>query len=316
MPTLTQLEYIVAVERHRHFRLAAKARHVTQPTLSMQIQKLEDELGVEIFDRSAKPVRPTAIGQRILDQSRVILSQVSLLTGLISEEKQSLEGDLRLAVIPTLAPYLLPRFVAEVASRFPRLRLSIEESKTEDIVAALRKNQLDLGLLVTPLGDELLVEHRLFDEPFYVYAAAGSELAQRREISDADLKGQRLLLLTEGHCMREQMLRICPRQRPKSGAGAEALAFESGSIETLCHLVEQGLGYTVIPHLARDYRDQRRGRIIPFDEPHPTREVSLVAHHSFARVTLLSEFTKLISDSLPSELRQPPRARQTRVPIG
>jgi LysR family hydrogen peroxide-inducible transcriptional activator len=306
MMSLTQLEYIVAVEKHRNFRLAAKSCHVTQPTLSMQIQKLEDHLGVLIFDRSAQPVRTTLIGQKILDQSRVILSQAALLTDLISEEKKSISGELRVAVIPTLAPYLLPLFADELARRYPQLRLIVEESKTEDIIASLKKNQIDLGLLVTPLEDDALLEYPLFNEPFHVYAAKDSELAKKSMVSDEDLKNERLLLLAEGHCMREQMVRICFNHKQHPSQAETTLQFDSGSIETLCHLVEKGIGFTVIPHLAKTWRENARGTVVPFSEPVPVREVSIVTHRSFARSSLLHALQTTIIETLPSELKNSP----------
>lgn len=309
MMSLTQLEYIVAVEKHRNFRLAAKSCHVTQPTLSMQIQKLEDHLGVLIFDRSTQPVRTTPIGQKILDQSRVILSQAAFLTELISEEKKAIEGELRIAVIPTLAPYLLPLFLEDLSIRYPKLKLRVEESKTEDIVVGLKKNQIDLGLLVTPIEDELLVEHVLFKEPFHVYAAKGSPLAQKRSVCDEDLKDERLFLLAEGHCMREQMVRICHRHKFHPSPVETSLQFESGSIETLCHLVEKGLGFTVIPHLAKTWRETSRGVVIPFRDPCPVREVSLVRHRSFARSSILNALKATILESLPLELQMPPKGQ-------
>lgn len=303
MVTLTQLEYIVAVEKFRNFRKAAKSCFVTQPTLSMQIQKLEEQLGVVIFDRSSQPVQATPIGAKILDQARVVLSQSALIIELIQKEKDQVEGDLRLAIIPTLAPYLLPLFLDRFAKDYPKVRLFVEESKTDDIITALQKNQIDVGLLVTPLGEELLVEHPLFREPFYVYAAKNSALAKQKEVHDKDLRDEDLLLLAEGHCMREQVLRVCRDRRSRDAYGAN-LQFESGSIETLCHLVEKGHGYTVIPHLATTWQETRAGKVIPFAEPRPSREVSLVVHRSFVRASLLQALSSTIVACLPKELRK------------
>lgn len=303
MMTLTQLEYIVAVEKFRNFRKAAKSCFVTQPTLSMQIQKLEDQLGVLLFDRSSQPIQATPIGAKILDQARVVLSQAALIAELIQTEKEQVEGDLRLAIIPTLAPYLLPLFLDDFAKRYPKVRLFVEESKTDDIVVALQKNQIDAGLLVTPLGEESLVEHALFREPFYVYAAKNSELAKHTEVRDKDLRDDELLLLAEGHCMREQVLRVCRDRRKNAPLGAH-LQFESGSIETLCHLVEKGLGYTVIPHLAITWQGTRMGKVVPFAEPRPSREVSLVVHRSFVRGSILKALSATIQGALPKELRK------------
>lgn len=304
MVTLTQLEYIVAVEKFGNFSAAAKSCFVTQPTLSMQIQKIEEELGVIIFDRSRQPIQATAIGRKILDQSRVVLSESGLIKELISKEKDSIEGDLRLAIIPTLAPYLLPLFLGHFSKNFPQVHLYVEESKTDDIILALQQNQIDIGLVVTPLDEPLLREHPLFHEPFYIYASKSSELAGKKAIAEGDLQDQELLLLTEGHCMREQMLKVC-RQSNRHNNSLANVQFESGSIETLCHLVERGNGYTVIPHLAKSWQDYREGKIIPFISPSPSREVSLVVHRSFARESMLKALGDCITKALPAELRQP-----------
>lgn len=317
MITITQLEYIVAVERYGNFRLAAKSCFVTQPTLSMQIQKLEDELGVMIFDRSRQPISPTPIGEKIIAQSRSVLRETAAITELINREQQRVEGELRVAIIPTLAPYLLPLFLQNFTSSYPGVTLHVEESKTDDITRALRQNQLDVGILVTPLGEDLLRELPLFQEPFYVYASESSELAPKKEVVEEDLKSQGLLLLTEGHCMREQMLKVC---RGQAGPIEGQLQFESGSIETLCHLVENGHGYTVIPYLAKTWLSPRSGRIIPFANPQPSREVSLVVHKSYVKETLLDALRRSIQDALPSDLKrkqknQPLRTVDIKSPI-
>jgi LysR family transcriptional regulator, hydrogen peroxide-inducible genes activator len=304
MITLTQLQYIVAVERFGHFGQAAKACFVTQPTLSMQIQKLEDDLGVVIFDRSAQPIRATPLGQRILEQSAIVLSQSTRILDIIHEAKEKVEGELRLAVIPTLAPYLLPLFIERFCTAYPKVRLRVEESKTDDILVALRRNQLDIGLLATPLDEPFIKEHPLFLEPFYVYAPKDSALSKLDEVSDADLKDERVLLLAEGHCLRTQMVRVCGHRQGKLHKAAKGFDFESGSIETLCHLVEKGHGYTVIPHLAKTWNVTRSGRVIPFSEPRPSREVSLVVHESFARDATLKALAGSIQESLPAELRK------------
>lgn len=309
--TLTQLEYIVAVERFGSFRQAAKACFVTQPTLSMQIQKLEEDLGVILFDRSEKPVRPTPIGQRILEQSAVVLSQAMRITDIIDEAKESVEGELRLAVIPTLAPYVLPLFVERFCTAHPKLRLRVEESKTDDMLVALRRNQLDVGLLATPLHEPMIREHPVFREPFYVYAPKDSKLAKLDEVTDADLKDERVLLLSEGHCLRSQVMRVCGLKQGKGPKANAPFEFESGSIETLCHLVERGQGYTVIPHLAKTWNRTRAGKVLPFSEPRPSREVSLVVHESFAREAVLHALAKAIREALPPELQHEDAALRT-----
>lgn len=305
MVTLTQLEYVVALARAGNFRRAAKACAVTQPTLSMQLQKLEDDLGVILFDRSARPVTPTPLGRRVVEQASVVLAQAAAISALVQEEKTSLSGDLRVGVIPTLAPYVVPLFIAPFCAAHPRVRLRVDEAKTDDIVSALRDDTLDVGLLATPLAEPLVEERPLFVEPFYVYAPEESALADKREVSDRDLASERVLLLTEGHCLRTQVARVCGMRERRRAKGGASFEFEGGSLETLCRLVDQGLGYTVIPHLARASSTTRRGRLIPFSAPRPSREVSLVYHASFARRSLLDALAHAITGALPPELRRP-----------
>lgn len=305
MITLTQLEYIVAVARFGSFRRAAKACFVTQPTLSMQIKKLEDDLGILIFDRSEQPARPTAIGKKILEQGAVVLGQAARIESMVRATKDAIEGDLHLAVIPTLAPYLLPLFIEHFATSHPAVRVRVEEMTTDAILEALRNNKLDVGLLATPLHEPRTRELPLFREPFYVYAAKQSELAALDEISDADLKGERVLLLAEGHCLRSQVARVCGHRDRRNARQASSFEFESGSIETLCHLVEQGVGYTVIPHLAKRWSVTRNGRVIPFSDPQPSREISLITHESYTRDALLEALAASIRAALPDELNDP-----------
>lgn len=313
MITLTQLGYLAAVERFGNFHQAAKSCFVTQPTLSMQIKKLEDDLGIVIFDRSTQPISPTPIGRMILDQSRIVLSQAAKIEEIVNLAKDEISGELRLAVIPTMSPYLVPLFLNELQKQCPKLQLSVEEARTTDIIEGLNRNKYDVGLLATPLGESSLVEHFIFNEAFYVYAAKGSELAVSAEIDDQSLKDEHLLLLTEGHCLREQTLRVC-RGRRSRAANPGGLSFSSGSLETLCRLVERGQGYTVIPELAVSGQARRQGVVVPFKEPVPTREVSLVVHRSFARQKLLNKLLAIIGSSLPPSITKDPR-RQRTVPL-
>jgi LysR family hydrogen peroxide-inducible transcriptional activator len=314
MVTLTQLEYIVAIHRLGSFGLAAKACFVTQPTLSVQVQKLEADLGVLIFDRRQQPIVATPMGRKIVEQSAVVLSQAARLSELVRDAKEKVAGELRLAVIPTLAPYLLPLFLDSFCASYPDVHLRVEESKTDDILLALRRNALDVGLLATPLGEPMIREYPLFREPFYVYAEKGSKLAQLDAVSDRDLKDERALLLAEGHCLRAQVTRVCGSKPSRGRKGTTNFEFESGSIETLCHLVEKGHGYTVIPHLAKAWNRSGRGRVIPFSEPYPSREVSLVVHESYARDGLLEALAGSIRSALPDELRHP-ETRMRTIPL-
>lgn len=311
MITITQLEYIVALDKFGSFRQAAKACHVTQPTLSMQIHKLEDDLGVLIFDRTQQPTRATAIGRQIIEQARIALSQTKRINAIIDAAKDRVEGDLRLGVIPTLAPYLLPQFIEHFVKHYPKAHLQIEEIKTDIMIEALQRDQLDIAILATPLNEPSIREYQLFIEPFYLYSSPDSKLSNNEEITDADLKDEPILLLAEGHCLREQIIRMC-RYRNSHVQINCGFEFASGSLETLCRLVEKGHGHTILPHLARTSTAPRTGRVIPFSHPSPSREISLAVHNSFARESLLKALHNSIRATLPAELKQmAPEALQT-----
>ena len=313
MITLTQLGYLIAVERFGNFHQAAKSCFVTQPTLSMQIKKLEDDLGILIFDRSSQPIAPTPIGRLVIEQSRLVLSQAAKIEQLVNVTKDELSGELRLAVIPTISPYLVPLFLNDLQNQCPNIELSIEEARTSDIIDGLNRNRFDVGLLATPLGEDSLIEHFLFNEAFYVYAAKDSDLGSIKEIDDQALKDEHLLLLTEGHCLREQTLRVCRGRRSRT-VSKGGLSFSSGSLETLCRLVEQRQGYTVIPELAASWEARRQGVVVPFKQPVPTREVSLVVHRSFMRTKLLAKLVEIIAGNLPASIKSN-TSKQRTVPI-
>jgi LysR family hydrogen peroxide-inducible transcriptional activator len=301
--TLTQLEYILAVNKFRHFGKAARSCFVTQPTLSMQIQKLEDELGLVLFDRSRSPVLATSEGERIIEQARAVIREQKRLLDLVEQSKQELSGDFRLAVIPTLSTYILPLFLAQFVAAYPRVNLIIEESKTEEIVAMLTEDEVDAGLLATPLHDDSLVERVLFYEPFYLFVASGHPLARKRKVRESELQLREIWLLDKGHCFRDQVLQICSE-------GGEAkrvegnIRFESGNLETLKNMVLASSGYTVLPHLAVGQLSAQKRRLVrEFHPPVPTREVSLVYARSVLKQRVIEALVKSIVEALPRELR-------------
>ncbi|WP_253805668.1 LysR substrate-binding domain-containing protein [Hymenobacter taeanensis] len=206
---IQQLEYLVALDTHRQFVLAAEKCHVTQPTLSMQLQKLEEELGVLLFDRTTKGVQPTAVGAKVVQQARRVLREVQQLREVVQVEKDELVGELRLGIIPTLAPYLVPLFLVELVERYPKLRVQVEELQSAQIIQQLKDNQLDIGLLVTPLDDRQLREIPVLEEPFLGYISENHELYPQATISPQDMGAPGLWLLQEGHCFRHQVLNIC-----------------------------------------------------------------------------------------------------------
>ncbi len=299
--TLTQLDYIVAVDTYRHFATAAEACHVTQPTLSMQIQKLEDELGVLVFDRSKQPVVPTETGQTILVQARDVLRAARRIPEIVSESKEDFRGDFRIGIIPTLAPYLLPYFIGEFVGKYPAVSVHIQELVTEQVVEKLRNGLIDVGLVVTPLTENGITEIPLFQEPFVAYAADSNLLLTKATVSPTDLQTDGLWLLTEGHCFRSQVMNLCGADRQPNCT--TALRYETGSLETLIKLIDKQGGFTLLPYLATlDMDASRRARLRPFDAPSPVREVSLVMHRSFLKRQLINAFKQEILAHLPTEL--------------
>ena len=298
--TLTQLDYIVAIDTHRHFATAAEHCHVTQPTLSMQIQKLEDELGVLLFDRSKHPVVPTETGQVIVAQAREVLQASRRIPELAKESRDEVGGELRVGVIPTLAPYLLPYFIGAFMTRYPAVTIQLQELLTEQIVERLRTGLLDVGIVVTPLRENNMSDIPLFKEPFMVYAAKGNPLLKKDTINPADLTNEGLWLLSEGHCFRDQVVNLCGGRHQ----GRSALRYETGSLETLVKLIDRQDGFTLLPYLATlDFDVVRKKQLRSFTGVAPVREVSLVMHRSFLKRSLINALRREIMANLPGELK-------------
>ena len=295
--TLIQLEYIIAVDTHRHFGKAAESCFVTQPTLSMQIQKLEEGLGVIIFDRSKQPVVPTDIGKQIIAQAREVISQARRIDEIIAEEKEEISGELKIAIIPTLAPYLLPLFISSFLEKYPKISLTVEEMLTDRIVQSLHNDQIDIGLLVTPLNEQGLVEKPLFYEEFLVYASERHPITAKKQVSGEDLDLENLWLLNEGHCFRNQVLNICNHDQR---IGRTPFRYESGSLESLRRIVDRQRGLTLLPELATlDLDKDSKRKLRGFSDPVPTREVSLVLRRSFLKRRMVEVLHEEILESLP-----------------
>jgi LysR family hydrogen peroxide-inducible transcriptional activator len=301
--TLTQLAYAAALDTHRHFERAAAACNVTQPTLSMQIQKLESALGVLLFDRSRSPVIPTDVGVEIVAQARVVLREAARLGELSRAASGAITGELRLAVIPTLAPYLLPRVLETLAVRHPQLELVVEERVTESVLEGLRDDTLDAGLIATDVDAPDIVQHRLFREPFVGYVSSGHRLAGRSRLSVDDLSLADLWLLSEGHCLRTQVVTLCQQRRrrgsaarPQDNSCTRAARFESGNLETLKRLVERGNGMTLLPALAvADLATAAQRRlVIPFSQPAPSRDVGVARRRTHFRQHLVGVVESII----------------------
>jgi LysR family hydrogen peroxide-inducible transcriptional activator len=297
--TIQQLEYLVALDTHRQFVLAAEKCFVTQPTLSTQVQKLEEELGVLLFDRTKRGAEPTVIGQKIIQHARQVLREVQQLKETVQLERGEIVGDLRLGVIPTLAPYLVPLFLRDLTLRHPQLRVRVEELQTDQITARLKDHQLDVGLLVTPLDDRTLREIPVLEEPFLAYIAENHALYQKPSISPTDLDVQDMWLLQQGHCFRHQVLNIC---QPNVPTEQRPYTYESGSIETLKQLVRRNHGYTLVPELSVLDEVEQNPMIKRFEAPEPVREVSLVVHHGFVRTPLLTSLREIILSRTPERL--------------
>ena len=303
MSTLTQLEYLIAVDTERHFGKAAQVCHVSQPSLSAQIQKLEEELGVVVFDRSRKPILVTEAGRELVAQARVILREHRKLQAIADTKALEPKGSFELAVIPTLASYVIPLFIGDFGEQYPGVDLGVHEHKTDDIIKLLKNDELDAGLLVTPLNDESLIERHLYYEAFYCYLNPIHPLQEKREISERDLDCGDLWLLSEGHCFRNQMLRICASGQNQ--CVYPNIRFESGSLETLIKLVNTNSGFTLLPQMAVDglTSEETARHIRPFAKPVPTREVSLVYNRSFLKETIINALETCIIDNLPGHIK-------------
>ena len=296
--TLVQLEYIIALDNYRHFALAAEKCFVTQPTLSMQIQKLEDLLGVVIFDRSKHPIEPTLIGEKIINQARVIIAESNRVKEIIEMERNEIKGNVRIGVIPTLAPYLVPLFISSIIEKYPEINLQISELMTDGIISALNKDQIDLAIMVTPLNDSSLREIPLFYEEFSAYTSHHHPLYASQNIDPEQLGTDGLWILNEGHCFREQTLNICKTK--KSDRFNNRVLYESGSLEALKRIVDRRGGFTLLPELfTLDMSKDDQSRVRKFKTPIPTREVGIVAKKSYAKKKLLEAIKKEILSTLP-----------------
>ncbi|MBY0536148.1 MAG: LysR family transcriptional regulator [Chitinophagaceae bacterium] len=299
--TLTQLEYIVSLDTHRHFALAAENSFVTQPTLSMQIQKLEDELGVKIFDRTKQPVIPTEVGTIIIAQARVILREAGLLQQIVNDQKQILSGELRIGIIPTLAPYILPPLYKRIREKYPMLNLIIKESITEDVIHDLKSNKLDCSIVVTPLKDNSIKEDPLFYEELFVYVSKKNALSQKKYLLANEIDPNQLWLLEEGHCFRSQILNLCELRKTSDFH----FKYETGNIETLKRMVDKSDGITILPELAvMEFTKEQMKLVKRLVEPSPAREVSLVTHRDHIKTKLIRTLKEEILAIVPKEMRE------------
>lgn len=301
--TLVQLSYILAVNEHRHFAKAAEHCFVTQPTLSMQIQKLEEELGIKLFDRSRQPVVPTAIGELVISHAHRVMQEVKRMEEAIKEEQGILHGELRLGIIPTLAPYLLPLFLQRFLDTYPDVQLKVKELTTDLLVEALAKGQLDMGLVVTPLENSTMLEYPLFYEEMMAYVSKKNAAYKKTYVLANDIDLKELWLLEEGHCFRSQTLNLCELQAAHKDLSL--FEYEAGNLETLKKMVETNRGITILPELAtQDLTAAQQKLIRHFKNPAPMREVSLITAKTFVKQKQFEALKDAIMQSIPEKIRK------------
>lgn len=301
--TFVQLEYIIAVDNRRHFANAADDCFVTQPTLSMQVQKLEEELQVKIFDRSKQPVVPTQAGVEILEHARKIIGERNELLESVQNKKGIIAGELHIGIIPTLAPYLLPLFIGPFIKKYPSVKLVVHEMMTELIIAKLREGKIDAGILVTPLQEAGIKEYVLFYEELMVYVSKKNAIYEKNYLLPQDIDPNKLWLLEEGHCFRSQIVNLC--ELKKMSKENNHFDYEAGSIETLRRMVEMNDGITIIPELATLDMPLKQTQLIRhFKKPSPMREVSLVVHRNFVKKKLVDSLREQILLTIPEKIRK------------
>jgi len=301
--TFVQLEYLVAVDTWRHFARAAEHCFVTQPTLSMQIQKLEKELGVKIFDRSKQPVVATEAGAAIISQARRILTERDSMQEMLQAKKGFITGELKIGIIPTLAPYLLPLFIPAFTKKYPMVKLTVNELTTDLLVSRLYDGRIDAGILVTPLNENGIKEQPLFYEEMMAYVSRKNAAYKKTYMLPQDIDPNKLWLLEEGHCFRSQIVNLCElRKASREGSHFE---YEAGSIETLRRMVELNDGITILPELATlNLTNKQLELIRHFKKPTPMREISLATHRDFVKKRLIDALKIAIENALPDKVKK------------
>lgn len=291
--TITQLRYVLAVAEAKNFTKAAEKVFVTQPTLSMQVQKLEEELDVKIFNRSKKPIELTPVGIQIIKQAKNIVNESDRISDIVDQQKGFIGGEFNIGIISTVMPTLLPMFLKAFVNRYPKVNLKIEEMTTEVMISRIKKGQLDAGIAATPLEDELIVEKPVYYEPFVAYIPQNHRLSNLKEIKESDLVPEEILLLEDGHCFKDNILNLC--KTVNSEKTDRKFFLESGSFETLMRLSDEGLGMTLLPYLhSLDLPEKKSANIVQFSKPHPAREISIIHHKNHLKIQLVEALQKLI----------------------
>ncbi|WP_405199020.1 LysR substrate-binding domain-containing protein [Christiangramia sp. LLG6405-1] len=291
--TITQLHYVLAVAEHKNFTKAAQKVFVTQPTLSMQIQKLEEELDITIFDRTKKPIQLTEVGQKIVQQARNIVNESDRIKDIVDQQKGFIGGIFRLGVIPTIMPTLLPMFIGNFMKKFPKVKLKIEELHTEAIIEKLKEGHLDAAIAATPLQIDGIKENVLYYEPFVPYIPKEMDMHSNEKIDIDSLDINKILLLEDGHCFKDGIINLCKANREYDG---DQLQLESGSFETLIKLANEGLGMTLLPYLhTLELKDSEKKNLRMFNDPVPAREVSLIYNRSELKMQIIEALRSTIA---------------------
>lgn len=291
--TITQLSYVLAVAENQNFTKAAQKCFVTQPTLSMQIQKLEDQLDVLIFDRSKKPIELTEVGKKIVTQARNIVNESYRIQDIVDQEKGFIGGEFKLGIIPTVMPTLLPMFLNNFVKKYPKVKLKIEELTTEEIITRINDGHLDAAIAATPLENDTIKERVLYFEPFVAYVPQNHRLRDKKTLETSDLEIEDMLLLEDGHCFRDGVINLCKAFKSHND---DKFQLESGSIETLVKLSNEGLGMTLMPYLhTLDLNEKDKKNLHFFAEPSPAREVSLIYHKSELKMQIIEAMQDVIS---------------------
>ncbi len=290
--TITQLKYVLSVAEYQNFTVAAEHSFVTQPTLSMQIQKLEDELGVKIFNRSKKPIELTEVGRKIVEQAKVIVDESNRILDIVHQQKGYIGGEFKLGIIPTIMPTLLPMFLQNFTKKHPKVKLIIEELTTEDIIRKLTDGHIEAGIAASPLENEAIKERPLYYEPFVGLIPQNHRLFNNKQITAEELEIEDILLLEGGHCFKNSVLNLCRNHKTDN---KKRFQLESGSFDTLIKLSKEGLGMTLLPYLhTLDLNDIDKTHLREFTRPSPAREVSLIYHKSQLKMQLIEALQKTI----------------------
>lgn len=291
--TITQFQYVLAVAKHQNFTVAAEHCFVTQPTLSMQIQKLEEELDILIFDRSKKPIQITEIGEQIVKQAQIIVNESERMEDIVAQQKGFIGGEFKVGIIPTVSPTLLPMFLNTFLKKYPKVTLKIEEQNTDTVIKNIENGNLDVAILATPLDNSNIIEKPLYYEPFVAYIPKNHPLEKQTEIDPSDLDVDTILMLEDGHCFKESVLNLCRQKRESEN---EKFTLQSGSFETLIRLANEGLGMTLLPYLhSLELKEKEQSFVHHFKAPSPAREISLVYHKNELKLQLINALYEVIS---------------------